>query len=265
MRSAGTSIKEDHSNTTAASAALGCCESKAFASYLPSSNTDTILPIIINFLKEHSSNALEFINLALLESVGSSSGYKESENFKFYLKMGAQSHHEIDDFLKGLSQYIEFRAHNFKISKVSLETILNQVVKEINLSLKDSLYSIRLPKKLPCINSNPNSIFIIFKNLIKRIIVKGREFDKKVIIRIKARSDKDGVTFNIQENGPKLVDEEIKAFFSMFEGKKSLNSSSMEAALAYEYAKKLGGNIYIESSSTSKTMYSIFLPNRTVL
>jgi len=230
-----------------------------FPKLLP--NVDLMFPVILSYLKEHAGHTSYFMKLAEKEILkeGSINGETSNKTIQFYLSMGHKNHTNTEDLLLGLSEYIDFRFHSHKNIKISLKLVLDKALEELKPYLKNISYRLCLPKELPELKTDPESIFIIFKNLLQSRIERGEDYHKKLVTHLKVKEVSEGMVFNFQDNGPEIPTEERKLFFSVF--KRNLSFSSMRIGLASKYSALLGGKVWIESSTPSKTILSFYLPN----
>jgi PAS domain S-box-containing protein len=124
----------------------------------------------------------------------------------------------LNDFVTKLLEFARVGT-NIKIADNSVQDILNTVLKDLDLRIKQSGAVINVNCRLPKIKCDGTQIGRVFQNLIVNTL-KAKHPDRQLIITLGCSSSNDHHEFTVKDNGIGIPAEMMKNLFVPYRGKK---------------------------------------------
>jgi PAS domain S-box-containing protein len=164
------------------------------------------------------------------------------------------------------------------LSQVSKVKVKKKEIKKIDFSeaIKNTLVSLNGANKFKHIkfhvdvvddfgfNSNPEMIDSILQNLINNAVKysRGQKEKMKPFVNIKVKTSSDGVVINIEDNGVGIYKNNINKIFDLYyrANKYEEPGHGLGLYIVKNAVDDLSGNITVESSVKSGSVFKVFLP-----
>lgn len=206
-------------------------------------------------LKEPLRNIMSFVNLIKRKEL-----VKDKDAivyFDFVEKGTAQ----MNNIVEGLLEFSELRTKEVNIDKVKISEVYSSVKESILKQFSTKNINIRTIDFPQEIQSNRDSLFIIFKNLIENGIKYNESFEAKVNITYKEVDHFH--QFKFQDNGIGIQEDYFDEIFSSFRrlhNQSKYDGSGIGLAMCKRLIEHLGGTITVESKISEGSTFTINLP-----
>ena len=169
----------------------------------------------------------------------------------------------IEERSKGLIEFVERYKSLTSLPELRLENIgLLNLFNHIKILFKDELSSRKIKLEIEVI---PEDIKIIAdKKLIEQVLINLirnaiQSIDKKGIISLKAKKDKDKYAMQVIDNGLGMDKEELENIFIPFYSTRE-GGSGIGLNISQQIIKKHQGTIHVYSNPRKETIFTIVLP-----
>ncbi len=192
---------------------------------------------------------------------------KEVESYLSYIETNG---YRLNELLDGLSSYNQINfTHSSQLEEVSLESILNDLTKELKSWIRETNAIIEYDK-LPIIKANPSHMKLLFRNLITNAIKFQPKNDGHIpIIKINYKEDELQHKFSFEDNGIGISEAQRKNVFKKFKklhSRKEYDGTGLGLATCEKIIALYRGQIHIvpEKENGTTICFTIpinFLPN----
>ena len=171
-----------------------------------------------------------------------------------------QSANRMKDLVTGLLDYARL-GKNSEFAEVNFQIIVEQVINDLELALKDSGAKIKV-EKLPALNVLEMEIRLLFQNLISNAI-KYCPPERKPEIKISAKKVKGGWQFAVNDNGigiPSNQKEKVFILFQRLHGRNEYEGIGIGLSHCRKIVELHDGKIWVESESGKGSTFYFFIP-----
>jgi len=195
----------------------------------------------------------------MFQSIKDGSADKEDiEELKGYLEAIEEQAFRCKDIIKDMIDLT--RKDGFEIHEINLASLLKEILGVLNLKrLKISLIKDISPR-LPRVRGDINALKQCFLNILHNAAdaVEGRD---GAVIRIRACREKDRVKVEIEDNGVGIHDGLVNKIFEPFFSTKDTGKGvGLGLTLCYEFLKRMGADISVESILGKGSLFTVTLP-----
>jgi signal transduction histidine kinase len=163
---------------------------------------------------------------------------------------------EMDLILEKLEHYNNITSATFKNKYININTIVEQVINEIN---KPSNITIKIKKELPTLFADKNMMKKVFQILI------GNALDhinkKNGLIEIGCETTEKDYVFSIKDNGIGIELKYQEKIFKMFQVIESTRSSGLGLSIVKNIISRYEGDVSVKSTPNRGTTFYFNLPN----
>ncbi len=186
---------------------------------------------------------------------------KDAEEFIEFIVEGSQRMKQLIDDLLAYSRVSSMDVKEFE--KIDLETILNVVLSNLSVSIKEN-NAIITHDTLPTVFADESQMVQLFQNLIGNAIkFKGKNKPK---IHISTKKDENDWKFGVADNGigidPKHQ-EQIFEVFKRLHTREEYPGTGIGLSIAKKIIQQHGGQIWVESELGKGTTFYFTIPNKT--
>jgi PAS domain S-box-containing protein len=166
----------------------------------------------------------------------------------------------LNDFLS--IEKLETGKVNYKFSHFKLSKVVNEVVYNANMLLKDG-QQIKYPENIDDLSlyQDEKIIQLIFFNLLHNAIKYSTEGS---VIDLQIKQDKTLTTLTIKDEGIGIPEKDQKSIFERYyraENVINTQGTGIGLNIAKNHLENLGGSIYFESKEHVGTIFTITFPN----
>ncbi|MEL7220658.1 MAG: ATP-binding protein [Bacteroidota bacterium] len=219
----------------------------------------TFTHITSHDLKEPLRNISSFTSL--LERRLASDLSASNAEFMNQIKSNAQQMRRLID---GIHHYstIDLKGHLFTLLEVvNLPQLLVGIEKILATTIQESNAIIHYDNELPSIQSSPEALQVITKNLIENGIKYNRSQQPTIHISYQSTSKEHHLI--IQDNGIGIEPEYRQQVFEMFKrlhNQEEFKGTGMGLAICRKLVRRLGGDLFLESEIGKGSSFKITLP-----
>ncbi|MCP3928146.1 MAG: GHKL domain-containing protein [Bacteroidetes bacterium] len=185
---------------------------------------------------------------------------KESNEFlKYIIDASRRMNKLIDDLL----EYSTTGVIPLQSSKINLNILVSQVIRDLHLTVKASQAEI-LVHELPHIMAHPTMISLLFQNILNNGM-KFKKPDQASRIEITSNGNECHYHFSIKDNGIGIEEKFQHKIFETFRrlhSKTEYEGSGIGLATCKKIVKRLGGTIWVESEPDVGTTFHFTLPTK---
>lgn len=222
----------------------------------------TFTHITSHDLKEPLRNISSFTSLlerrlkALLNS--------ETSEFMNQIKNNAYQMHRL---IEGIHNYstIDLKENLFtQLEEVDLQQLFEEIEKILATTIQERNAVINYDQDFPLINSAPDALQVIIKNLIENGIKYNRSEQPNIHISYRATPDKHHII--IKDNGIGIEHEYQQQIFKMFKrlhNQEEFKGTGMGLAICRKLLRRLNGDILLKSDTNKGASFIIILPIKT--
>lgn len=215
---------------------------------------DNFLYSTAHDLRSPLTSLLGLINLSHYEN--------KDPNMNTYFSMMKDSVHKMESFIADVVNYAKNNKIEREIEKIDIEDLINQlIVYNKNITSKEYDFHIKIEGEYP-VYSDVNRLKIIFNNLISNA-VKYQDITKpNPYATIEVKVERECIRIQCSDNGIGIAEEHQKRIFDMFYRATELSKGSgLGLYLLREAARKLNGNVEIDSTIGKGSSFLITLEN----
>lgn len=197
---------------------------------------------------------------SLIELFVESESDKLSDEALKQLEFISQSANRMRELVKGLLDYARL-GKNSEFKKVDLNKIIELVINDLKLAVKNSGAKIRVGK-LPVLNVLEMEIGLLFQNLISNAI-KYCPPERNPEINISAKKVKGGWQFAISDNGigiPSNQKDKIFVLFQRLHGRNEYDGIGIGLSHCRKIVELHDGKIWVESDAENGSTFYLFIP-----
>lgn len=187
----------------------------------------------------------------------------KEENALNYIDLIAKSSKRLDSILMDLIDLTRISQGK----TLNTEVNITQMIKDILTSLDHmpNFANIKLKLELASIKDFYNDqklLNSIFQNLIDNAIKYQSDKRKDPYVKIRTKRSKNGIIFEVQDNG-EGIDKDIKdKIFEMFyRGNTKSTGTGLGLYIVKTSIEKLGGTLNVESENNKGSLFTVFIPN----
>ena len=165
----------------------------------------------------------------------------------------------IDDLLS----YSRLNSSNTEFSPISMEKVLDNVLANLQLILKENNAEININGSLPTITGDESQMIHVFQNLVSNGIKFNDKDSPKVNISVK--KDENGWIFSVSDNGIGIAPEYQKQIFEIFKrlhDRDEYPGTGIGLAICQKIIERHGGNIWVESSQGNGSIFYFCIPDQ---
>ena len=152
------------------------------------------------------------------------------------------------------------RKEGFEAREVDVAFLLADLLGVLNLKKSRIRLIKEIPSGLPHVIGDINALKQCFLNILHNA-TDALEDRESAVIRIRARRADDAVRVEIEDNGVGIHDGLVdKVFEPFFSTKDSGKGVGLGLTLCYEFLKKMGGNIEVQSTLGKGSIFVVTLP-----
>ena len=189
--------------------------------------------------------AMQGFSEALLQDYGDSL----DETGREYARRILMAAQRMDNLIQDLLAYSRLTRQRITLRPISLEDVLNEARRALEVEIKERDALIQIEKPLPKVLAARNILYQVILNLISNAI----KFVKKETrpeVRIWAEEKGDTVRVNIQDNGIGIAEEYHERIFKIFErlhGIERYPGTGIGLAIVKRGVEKIGGSVGLVS------------------
>ena len=145
-----------------------------------------------------------------------------------------------------------------KVVAVDIKTVINSVIENLKLLIRESNSVLDIPEHLPTIKGHPEYLTQLFQNLI----INGIKFcEENPQIQIRWKEEKTHIVFSIIDNGIGINSKHIDKIFRLFNRlkKNRTEGTGMGLAICKKVVQLHKGKIWVESDGSSGSTFSFTL------
>lgn len=179
-----------------------------------------------------------------------------------YLQMMKGRIHDMDAFIREIITYSRNARMEVNKREVRLRKVIEEVVDE--LSFIEASKKIKLDILVTddlCVLTDATRLKVILSNLITNAIKYRNESSQEPCIVVEARTDNQGATIWVKDNGIGIETEFIDKIFNMFyRANEDSKGSGLGLYIVRETVAKLGGEVKVESVPGKGSTFWVHLP-----
>lgn len=179
-----------------------------------------------------------------------------------YLERVRRTSTRMHQLIDALLEYSKITMTTKPFEQVNLQTILKDVISDLETSISKSGASIESPP-LPTVTAYKFQMYQLFKNLVSNAL-KFVKKDEKPIIKIKSRSIEKNLTeITVEDNGIGFEEEYKESIFDPFcrlHGKSAYEGSGIGLATCKKIIQRHNGTISAKSTLGGGSTFTITLP-----
>jgi len=164
----------------------------------------------------------------------------------------------MSKLVDGILQYSEVGRLEQKVEEVDLNTLLTEVIYEINPSEN---IEITVENKLPTVICERTGMMQIFENLLNNAV---KHIDKPELqIRVGCIEEQDFWKFSVADNGPGIEEKYFEKIFKMFQTllpRDEIESTGVGLAVTKKIIEVYGGKIWVESKIGNGSTFFFTFP-----
>jgi len=201
---------------------------------------------------------------------------KLDESGQDMLKILAKLAQRLEDLISDLLEYSRIGQIELDVKDVDANKVVNDIRESLEICMKELDIVFTVPKTLPIVCCDQVMVSGIFRNLVTNAM-KYNDKDKKIIeigtidnedksapCNIK-NTVKDHITFYVKDNGIGIREKHHDSIFRIFKRLHGRNKFGGGTGVGLTNVKKIigrhGGNIWVESSLGSGTIFYFTLPS----
>jgi len=182
------------------------------------------------------------------------------KNVYEYLNFATSSAKQMHFLIQDILEFSKLGNSNIEVNKIDLSDIINNVLSNINRSIKEKNAIIEI-SSLPAIVANETQMTLLFQNLIEN----GIKYNDSAIpkVEITYSDEKNEHLIAVKDNGIGIPQSDIDKVFEMFQrlkDKPDEQGSGIGLAICKKIIEQHNGKIHIESTPKVGTTFFIRLP-----
>lgn len=178
-----------------------------------------------------------------------------------YLRLVRESAVRMKDLIEDLLQLSRVGRGQRQREAVAVESLLEDVKKDLEFAITDKNVDLRTQSSLPTITCDPVHIKQVFENLISNAI---KYNDKpEPIVEITCRSDNGVHTFSVRDNGPGIAEKFHGKIFRIFQRlvrREDYEGTGIGLTICKKVVELHGGRIWVESSPERGSTFLFTVP-----
>jgi light-regulated signal transduction histidine kinase (bacteriophytochrome) len=185
----------------------------------------------------------------------------EAIDFMTQIKNNA---HQMHRLIEGILYYSTLDHQEKKqaaLEEVNLKDLLEEIKKILSTTIREKKAFIHYSDDLPVINSSPEALQVVLKNLVENGIKYNRSRRPEVTISYKAHFDEHHIL--VQDNGIGIEPQYQHLIFQMFKrlhNQEEFKGTGMGLAICRKLLRRFGGDIALESKPENGTLFTVILP-----
>lgn len=184
-------------------------------------------------------------------------GDKLDETAKEYIRYAVDGGKRMYNLLNDLLAYSRLNTRGKEFRRVSLDDVLNNVLKNLSLVIKERK-AIITAKHLPYVNADFSQMIILFQNLISNSIKFSNE---NPVIHISYKSEENFYVISVSDKGTGIEQQYFEKIFRIFQ---RLNiekeGTGVGLALCKRIVERHGGIIWVKSAPGKGAKFCFKLP-----
>lgn len=198
-------------------------------------------------------------------------GFSEIIARRYRTELNSEVQHYLDNIIKASNRmgnliddllvYSRLGRQGVTLVPISLNQIMESVINDFSISLKDNNGTIEIQKNLPVVNGDKSLLHQVFTNLFENAL-KYRKPEIQVVIKVWALNDDDKVKIFVGDNGIGIAPEHHKRIFNIFQrlhGDDKYPGTGIGLSTVKKSLELLCGNIFVESESGKGSTFIIEL------
>lgn len=184
------------------------------------------------------------------------------EQAQEYIEFANKGASNLQQLLRDLLSYSRITRTEIKSELVDLNSVLKDVLKNIEVPLNEKRAKVVCPAMLPSIYTDRNLIMLVLQNLVLNGIKYNR--DEQPCITISASLTENEVKITITDNGIGIKPEHQQRIFEPFHRlhtKAEFSGTGLGLSICKKIVERQGGNIQLESEEGKGSVFSISLTN----
>lgn len=180
-------------------------------------------------------------------------------NAQQFITYATDSAIRLQELIRNLLNYSYLGKKNYLLTAVDSEQILEQVLQNLSVAIKDS-GAIITHDPLPIVMAESSQLLQLFQNLIGNAIKFNQ--NSPILIHINAQKKKGSWVFSIQDNGIGIDPENFSRIFVLFQQLHNDNfpGSGIGLAVCKKIIEHLGGKIWVASKLEKGSIFYFSLP-----
>ena len=178
-----------------------------------------------------------------------------------YIEFIVEGAHRMKYLIDDLLTFSRLNTQAKKFENVNLETVLNEVLSNLTVSIEES-NAIITHDPLPTVNADKTQMMQVFQNLIANAIkFQGSNPPK---IHISAHKDEKEWKFAVTDNGIGIDPEYQKQIFEVFKRlhtREEYPGSGIGLSVSQKIIRRHGGNIWVESELGKGSTFYFTIPH----
>lgn len=187
----------------------------------------------------------------------------DSTKLPGYIDMIDHTVNRMDAFVQNIIKYYRSNRLDVEINHINFETIINEIIFELDSHIKDVNYQFLKSINEPVyIRSDESRIRIILNNILLNAIKFHEENSSNKTISIRVNTNLEGSTIEVEDNGIGIEPEHQDKIYDMFfRGVHKNSGSGVGLYVAKEALKRINGTIQIESTPGVGSKFIVRIPN----
>ena len=173
---------------------------------------------------------------------------------------------EMTTLVDGILAYSRASREAIALESVELDTVFDAIVEEIERRRPELAACVRVKRPLPSLRGSITALRLVFGNLVEnalRYVAPGVTPDVRIAATVVGR----GVRVDVIDNGigvPENARERIFEPFERLHANETHAGTGVGLATARRAVERLGGNIAVSSGPDGGSVFSVWLPERTM-
>jgi PAS domain S-box-containing protein len=190
-------------------------------------------------------------------------GDKLDEQGQRYISVLRESAVGMRDLIEDLLQLSRIGRAQHEYGAVAVESLLEDVHRDLGFALKEKKVDLRLQADLPTITCDQVRLREVFKNLISNAI----KFNDKPrpVVEVACRQDDGVYTFSVRDNGigiDEQYQEKIFGIFQRLNRREEYEGTGAGLTICKKIVEAHGGKIWVESKDGQGATFSFTIPKK---
>jgi PAS domain S-box-containing protein len=213
------------------------------------------------YIASHDLQAPLYTASAYMDLVRKRYNDKFDEKGQEFIGSVVESVHKMQQLVSDLLSYSKMGSKTRR-QEIDMEQVLNQVLKNLSMTIQECGAVVRHDSVLPCINADWTKMVQLFQNIINNAI-KFRCPQRSPEIVISVQEDENSWIFLIKDNGLGIAPENHRRIFDIFKRlhtEEEYPGSGIGLAVCKRIVENYDGKIWVESEYGKGTVFFISLP-----